>query len=52
MSPTRRIMLVLIALLLVLAAAALLAYALLPLPVESLRVPVEPALLTPPGVLP
>jgi hypothetical protein len=50
--PTKRVILVVFALLLVLAAAVLLAYALLPLPVESLRVPVAPALLTPPGVLP
>lgn len=52
MSPTRRVALIVLALLLVLAAMLLLAYTLMPLPVESLRVPVEPALLTPPGGLP
>lgn len=52
MSSTKRLILVVLALLLLLAAMMLLAYTLSPLPVESLRVPVDPALLTPPGVVP
>jgi hypothetical protein len=52
MSRRARLILVLVGLLLVMAAMALLAYALRPLPVESVQATLIPTLLTPPGGIP
>ena len=52
MSQRARLILALIGLLLVMAAVVLLAYALRPLPVESLQATLVPTFLTPPGGIP